>query len=211
VSAQPGTAPIPVERPELEARILTVGSYLLAAGTAFFFIAFLFAFFYLRELNSNGLWHSNKPGQQFRPGLGFGIAVFVCVLVSVVLVRFALRELRTSARPIWRLAGLVALLAGLAAVGLQCWEYTRLGVATSLTLAPEREGGYASVYLGWTGLFTIFVFGSMLWLETILASSSRSSGVPQEEIRTGVTGLSLFLTMLGLVEITAFILLYEVK
>jgi len=204
-------APIPVEHPKLEERTITIGSYLLAAGTAFFFVAFLFAFFYLRAVNSNGLWHSGKPGQTFEPDLGFGIGVLVCVLVSVALVRVALQELRTRARPAWRLAGAVALLAGLAAVGLQCWEYTRLGVATSLTLEPEREGGYASVYLGWTGLFTIFAFGAMLWLETILASARRGSTVPVTTTRTGVTGLWIFLAMLGLVEVIAFILLYGVK
>jgi hypothetical protein len=29
------------------------------------------------------------------------------------------------------------------------------------------------VYLGWTGLYALFVFGTMYWLETILAVSYR--------------------------------------
>ena len=45
-----------VEPPELIARNLYVGARIWAASVAFFFIAFLFAFFYLRALNSNGIW-----------------------------------------------------------------------------------------------------------------------------------------------------------
>ena len=40
------------------------------------------------------------------------------------------------------------------------------------------DGGYASVYLGWTGLYTIFVFGTLYWLETCLALSFRYRGEP---------------------------------
>ena len=40
------------------------------------------------------------------------------------------------------------------------------------------DGGYASVYLGWTGLYTIFVFGTLYWLETCLALSYRYRGEP---------------------------------
>ena len=39
---------------ELLVRNVRVGSRIWAAAQAFFFMAFLFAFFYLRALNSNG-------------------------------------------------------------------------------------------------------------------------------------------------------------
>ena len=55
MSAEPTATWIPAENPELEARIVSLGSYLLSAATTFFFISFLFAFLYLRALNSNGL------------------------------------------------------------------------------------------------------------------------------------------------------------
>jgi hypothetical protein len=38
------------------------------------------------------------------------------------------------------------------------------------------DGGYASVYLGWTGLYTIFVLCTLYWLETCLAVSYRYRG-----------------------------------
>src|SRR5207245_1864737 len=136
-------------------------SYPVAAGTAFSFIACMFAFFYLRALNTNGLWAGGKPGHHVQPSLGAGIAVLVCVLGSVALVRLALFELRARARPIWRWAGGGALLLGLAAVAVQCWQYTDLGFGPG-------DGGYASVYLGWTGFLSVFVFGAMCWLEAVL-------------------------------------------
>jgi heme/copper-type cytochrome/quinol oxidase subunit 3 len=203
LSTHNATVPIPVEPPEVEARVLAVGSYLVAGATAFFFVAFLFAFLYLRALNNNGRWGGGQPGRHVHPALTVGIVVLVCVLASVVLVRLALTELRKQATT-WRLAGIAALLLGLAAVGVQCWQYTDLGFGPG-------DGGYASVYLAWTGFFSIFVFGTMYWLETILASTRRPDSVPQAPLEASVGGLSLVWTVLGLVEIAAFVLLFGVQ
>ena len=58
------------EPPELLGRNLVSASYLLAGATAFFFIAFLFAYFYLRSLNNGGMW---KPhGRRRLRRLGHG-------------------------------------------------------------------------------------------------------------------------------------------
>jgi heme/copper-type cytochrome/quinol oxidase subunit 3 len=202
MSAEPGVAPIPAEHPQVESRIVSVGSYLLSAGTAFFFIAFLFAFFYLRALNSNDLWAGPTPGHHVPTTLTSGIAILVCVLVSIALVRIALRELRDRGREFWLPLGTVGLLLGLAAVAIQCWQYTDLAFGTS-------EGGYASVYLGWTGFFTIFTFGAMLWLETILLTACRNRAAVRPE--PDLASFSVFWATLGLVEIAAFVLLYGVK
>jgi heme/copper-type cytochrome/quinol oxidase subunit 3 len=203
VSAEPATALIPAERPELETRIVSLGSYLLSAATLFFFISFLFAFFYLRALNSNGLWAGPKPGQHVPTPLSSGIAILVCVLVSVVLVRVAVHELRGQGRSWWWPVCVAALGLGLAAVAIQCWQYTDLGFGT-------EDGGYASVFLGWTGFFAIFAFGAMLWLETIVATARRS---PAEEpaVEASVASFWVFWATLGLVQIAAFGLLYGVK
>jgi heme/copper-type cytochrome/quinol oxidase subunit 3 len=197
-------APIPVEAPELESRLVSLGSYLLSAATTFFFISFLFAFFYLRALNSNGLWAGPKPGHHVPTTLTSGIAILACVLASAVLARVALAELRGRGRPLWWPAAAAALLLGLAAVAIQCWQYTDLAFGTS-------EGGYASVYLGWTGFFTIFAFGAMLWLETILATARRTALGPTARPGPDLASFSIFWTTLGLVEIAAFVLLYGVK
>ena len=39
------------------------------------------------------------------------------------------------------------------------------------------DGAYASVYLGWTALFTVFVVGLAFWVETTLATSIRYRGL----------------------------------
>jgi heme/copper-type cytochrome/quinol oxidase subunit 3 len=204
VSAQPAAAPIPVESAQVESRIVSVGSYLLSAATTFFFISFLFAFLYLRALNSNGLWAGPKPGHHVPTTLTSGIAILACVLVSVLLARVALAELRGRGQMLWWPAGVSALLLGLAAVAIQCWQYTDLAFGTS-------EGGYADVYLGWTGFFTIFAFGAMLWLETILATARRAPSTTPARPEPDLAGFSVFWTTLGLVEIAAFVLLYGVK
>src|SRR4029079_7128746 len=38
-------------------RALFIGARLFVAADAFFFLGFLFAYLYLRALNSNGVWH----------------------------------------------------------------------------------------------------------------------------------------------------------
>lgn len=192
------TVPIPVEAPEVEVRLQKVGSYLLAAAVAFFFVAFLFAFLYLRALNNNGLWGGGKRGHHVHPALTAGIVILVCVLASVALAQLGKRAEQ------WRLpAGWGALALGLVAIGVQCWQYTALGFGPG-------DGGYASVYVGWTGFFTIFALAALLWLEAILASAIRS-GVGGLKLDADVASFALVWTMLGLVEIVAFILLFVVQ
>ena len=192
------------ETAEVDARIATLGGYLAAAACAFFFVAFFFAFLYLRALNTNGLWGAGKPDHHVHAALTVGIVVLVCVLASVLLTRLALTELRAKARPLWRTAAAVALVLGLVAVAVQCWQYTDLGFGPG-------DGAYASVYLGWTGFFTIFVFGAMLWLETLLVSGRREQSTNPVRLVADVGAFSLVWTMLGLVELAAFILLFVVK
>ena len=199
--SEQAVAPIPAETPPVEARILSVGSYLLAAAATFFFVSFLFAFLYLRALNNNGLW-AGPNGHHVSVPTGSGIAILVCVLGSVALARLAIVELRGRARSFWLPAGAAALLLGLAAVAVQCWQYTDLGFGT-------EEGGYASVYLGWTGFFSIVVFAAMLWLEMILATAWRNPVLPKPE--RDLSSFFVFWATLGAVEIATFILLYGVK
>ena len=193
------SAAVAADSPEVEARSLTIGAYLIAAAIAFFFVAFLFAFFYLRALNSNGRW-AGTNGHHVSTTTGSGIAILACVLVSVVLVRLAVVELRGRARPVWWTLAGVGFLLGLAAVAIQCWQYTDMPFGTS-------EGGYASVYMGWTGFFTIVVFFAMVWLEIILATARRT------RTASGATLASFWVVWatIGLVQIVAFILLYGVK
>ena len=148
-------------------RNLAIGSRLWASSLVFFFFAFLFAYFYLRSLNENGLF---KPKGVHAPQ-GWGIAIVICLAVSAVLLYLGAADQRADRRPAWRLKGLGALVLGVAAIVLQVIAWSSIGFG-------PMEGGYASVYLGWTGLYTIFVFGTLYWLETCLALSYRYRGEP---------------------------------
>ena len=202
-TGNPQAVQIPIEHPDVEARIISIGSYLAAAALAFFFIAFLFAFFYLRALNTNGLWGGGKPGHHVHPALTVGIIVLVCVLGSVACVRLSLAGVRAQ-KSYARNVAIAALVLGLAAVAVQCWQYTDLGFGPG-------DGGFASVYLGWTGFFTIFAFVVLVWLEILLASSQSATNLRRGRFEADAASFSIVWTMLGVVEIAAFILLYVVQ
>ena len=143
-------------------RNLAIGSRLWASALVFFFFAFLFAYFYLRSLNENGLF---KPKGVHAPQ-GFGIAIVICLVLSATLLYLGAADQRADRRPAWRLKGLGAFAFGVAAIALQIIAWASIGFGPT-------DGGYASVYLGWTGLYTVFVFGTLYWLETCLALSYR--------------------------------------
>ena len=77
---------------------LSVGARLLASAVAFVFVSFVFAFFYLRAVNSNDLL---RPAH-VNPLPGFGIAVLVCVLAAAVIFDLARRSLVGGTEPGWR-------------------------------------------------------------------------------------------------------------
>jgi heme/copper-type cytochrome/quinol oxidase subunit 3 len=155
------------EDPEVLARNLTAAGQLLASATAFFFLAFLFAYFYLRAVNNAGLW---KP-KHVDPSIAWGTVVAACMVASAVLLRLGLADRRADKLAAWRIKGVAALALGIAALVLQVVAWTQQSFGPS-------DGGFASVYFGWTAFMFLFVLGTMFWLETVLATSVRYSRVP---------------------------------
>ena len=219
------------EPPELLARNLRVGSTLWSSATVFFFVDFLFAFFYLRSLNNANLW---RP-KGVTPSIGYGTVFLVLVLASVGLSWVAIRERRAAGleRPLdearlgrWRLFAVASLAVGLAAVVLQCVEWAAMGFGPA-------SGGYASVFVGWTGLFLVFFLGALFWLETLVATSFRYRGkggkIPAGEgagdpyrvahdvedplalVVPGLEAYFVFAAVLAGVAVLAYVLLYLVK
>lgn len=155
------------EPPETLGRNLVTASHLLAGATAFFFVSFLFAFFYLRSIDQPALW---KPSG-VDASTGWGTAIVACWVVSVALVRLGGADQRADRRAQWRLKGLVALLLGLAGLVLQVVAWRENGFGPT-------DGAFASVYVGWTGFLFLFVLGALYWLETALATSWRYRNEP---------------------------------
>jgi hypothetical protein len=93
----PAVAPgveIPPEPPEIGARQLYLAGRLLAGATSFFFLAFAFAYFYLRSLNVDHMWRPKGVG----PEQGYGVAILVCTLASGALAIVAARMLAREQR-----------------------------------------------------------------------------------------------------------------
>jgi heme/copper-type cytochrome/quinol oxidase subunit 3 len=161
----PGTK-IPPEPPDVGARALSVAARLLAGATTFFFLAFLFSYFYLRSLNVDHMW---RPAH-VKPSAGLGVAFVVCVALSAVLAVLAGRGMKTRTpgwiRPAWG-----AVLLGLAAIALQCIEYT-------VQKFGPTNGAFASVFCTWTVFYLIAVLATMYWLETQVATEMRASREP---------------------------------
>jgi heme/copper-type cytochrome/quinol oxidase subunit 3 len=165
VSPATGYEVVEGEPPEQLGRNLVSAGHMLASATAFFFLAFVFAYFYLRSLNSDGLW---RP-KHIDPSQTFGALVMVAVVVVAVLLRLGLADHRADRRSAWRVKGAIALAVGVVAVVLQVVEWTTIGFGPA-------DGGYASVFFGWTA-FLVFVFVcALFWLETVLATSIRYRG-----------------------------------
>ena len=159
---------IPPESPDVGGRALYVASRLLAGATTFFFLAFLFAYFYLRSINQDHMW---RPAH-VNPDHGLGAAIVACVLLSAALAILAGRHMKRDFSG-WLAPAILALGLGLAAVGLQCVEYTvqRFG---------PTNGAFASVFCAWTGFYAIAVLGTMYWLETQIATELRARRAPAE-------------------------------
>jgi heme/copper-type cytochrome/quinol oxidase subunit 3 len=162
----PAGAEIPPEPPDVGARALSVAARLLAGATTFFFLAFIFAYFYLRSLNVEHLWRHGHVD----PNQALGAAMIACVVLSALLAITGGRMMKSGSRGwVGAVAGAVVL--GLAAVALQCVEYTRQRFGPT-------DGAYASVFCAWTAMYLIAVLATMYWLETQAATELRARRKP---------------------------------
>jgi heme/copper-type cytochrome/quinol oxidase subunit 3 len=162
----PAGTEIPPEPPDVGARALSVASRMLCGASTFFFLAFVFAYFYLRSINADHMWHP----KHVNPNQGLGAAFIVCILMSAVLAVVAGRRMKAKS-PGWVAPGIASVTLGLIAVALQCIEYT-------VQHFGPTNGGYASVFCAWTGFYMIAVLFTMYWLETQVATELRARRAP---------------------------------
>jgi len=212
------------EPPEVLARNLVTAGHLLASATAFFFLAFVFAYFYLRSLDNHDMW---RP-KHVDPSVPWGTAIVVCLVLSAIVLRLGLADHRAERRVQWRWKGLASLVLGLLALVLQVVAWATLGFGPA-------DGSYASVYVGWTGFYFLFVVFALFWLETVLATSYRyrgwasgkatvapgeASGDPDREgedirdpvslVRAELGSLSFYWTFLAGIGVLTWVVLYLV-
>ena len=188
---------------------IDAGIRLWAGTTLFFFLGPFFAFLYLRSLDSAGDW---RPAG-IDPSQLLGALIVALVVASSVALVLAARSFDGSVRGRWLQLGGLSLALGLASSVLQVVEYARLGFGPT-------DGGYASVFVAWTGLTALFVLGTMIWLETLLAYGLRADRQPLESehpahspavlIRTRLDALAFYSVFLGALALVMWIFLYLV-
>jgi len=194
------------EPPEWQPRAIWVGGRLLCGAISFFFASFVFAFFYLKALDTNGNW---KIGRVVPDG-GFGIAIAALFLFSAVIYRLAARRPAGDSMA----AGTIAVFMGVAAVVLQFVEYTALDFGAS-------QGGYAAVFFGWTATYAIVALMGLYWIEVQVASlwrvrregEMREIEVPTSEsalLLAGIEASSFYWAFFAAIGVIAYILLYLV-
>src|SRR5689334_10679361 len=103
------------EPPLVRERNVWMGVRLWTGAMAFLFTSFVFAFFYLRSLNNNGMWRH----QAVSPPVVFGTIVLVLVLVGIALYAVATRSLRSGGEGSWRSMSILAVVLLLAAIVVQ--------------------------------------------------------------------------------------------
>jgi len=166
IPAVPPGVEIPAEPPDVAARALSVAARLLAGASTFFFLAFVFAYFYLRSLNVEHMW---RPAH-LKPDQALGAAFIACLLISAGAAILAGRGMKARS-PAWVGAATASVAFGLVAVALQCIEYT------AQKFGPT-DGAFASVFCTWTAFYLIAVLGTMYWLETQVATELRARREP---------------------------------
>lgn len=205
------------EPSEILAANLRVGSHLWSSATVFFFVPFLFAYFYLRALDG----HKGFQPKGVSPSVTLGTLIAAAIVAAAVLIRLGLIDQRARRRAAWRLKGAAAAVLLVAACVLQVVAWWTQGFGPA-------DGGYASVYFGWTAMQVLFVIGLAYWVETSVAISFRyressvaageASGDPGRPghdvedplslIHHGIAALSFFGFSIAVLSTVAWIVLY---
>ena len=133
------------------------GVRLAVGGLSFLFGAFIFAFFYLKSLNSHNLFYTPAS----HPQSWFGTTVLILVLVSAAVQTLALQRIKAGAKSVWLAGAVLALALGLAAIALQIWQLA------ALPFWPGSSG-FASVFVGFQPVFIAVAFCVMVWLEILV-------------------------------------------
>ena len=203
-ASAPAGAHIGAEPAEWQPRAIWISGRLLCGVVAFFFAAFVFAFFYLKSLDLNHGW---KIGHVVPDG-GIGIGVACLFLASAVIYRLSAR--RSSGDSL--AGGIIAVVLGLIAVVLQFVEYDVLDFGAT-------QGGYAAVFFGWTATYAIAAVLSLVWIQfqvsTLLRvrreGAMRETEVPTSEtalVLAGIEASSFYWVFFALIGALAYILLY---
>jgi heme/copper-type cytochrome/quinol oxidase subunit 3 len=196
------------EPPEILARNLQVGARMMAAAQSFALLSFVFAYLYLRTLNSNGDW---RP-KHVNPSAGIGAALVVCLVGCALAYAYAVGRLGDGTERDWRIASIASLVLGVGAFGLIIAQFA------SISFGPT-SGGYASVFVGWHAFYGVNLLIVLGWLEMLVAQSLHAHtqevapetgdiAAPFEVMRPSGDALALVLYVTIAFGVLGYILLY---
>lgn len=141
------------------------GVRLALGGMSFLFGAFVFAFFYLKSLNSHHLWYTAAS----HPKAWYGVVIMLLVVVSALVQTAVLQLIKRGNKAAWQRGALVALVLGLAAVVFSILQLL------NLPFWPAASG-FASVFVGFWPVYLFLAFCAMVWLEILIM---RARSIPQ--------------------------------
>lgn len=180
----------------LDTRLVAVGTWLFLAAEVFFYVAWWFAFFYLRALNNDQAWKAQGIGP---PSKGYGAVVLVLALLTAGAYWLGSRPL--SAAFLFRLLTPVALVLGIATCLFQGYEMWHLGFGLT-------DGGYPSVFSGLTGSWVAQFTLATAWLGSIVMQTGPAGDtIVRRRPAASFAWILLFLAAIGVVN---YILLYLV-
>jgi heme/copper-type cytochrome/quinol oxidase subunit 3 len=193
------TAQTPVDQraepPEVHERNLWLGARILAGATIMFFLAFIFAYFYLRSLNTSHMW---RPAD-VDPPQAYGAVIVILFAASAGSLAYAADAARKGRG--WLAAAGLSLVLGLIGCVVQAFEYAHIGFG-------PQSGGYASVFLGWTLLFIVLVLPAMYWVEILLAEGVRNRRSSAEHVPAGLGDAAFYWELLAAIGVLAWFILY---
>lgn len=186
------------ETRELHERIDRIGFGLVAGATVMFFFGFVFAYFYLRSLDSNSLW---RPAG-VEPPSGYGIAIAAALALSAISFGYAAWRVEKG-REGWVVPSGIALVLGLFACVAQAVEYAHI------PFGPQ-SGGYASVFFGWTALYVVVTLFALYRVEIAFAAGIRHRGREQGAVPEGFVPGAMYWGLLAAIGVLSWIVLYLV-
>lgn len=199
----------PIDAPDPTPRVLWLGSRVISASVVIFFSAFVFSFAYLKAQNSHGRWN---PGLEV--SVMFASVILGAALLSALAFGMGVRRLRDDDTSEWQGWAAIALLFVFGLIGLHVWQLN------TLPFTPT-QGGYASVFVGWTVALIAVELGALYWLFSVLRGTLRVVGEidPYDEdspphvrhLVASARGYWFFWRVVAAVEIIAYVLLVLVR
>lgn len=191
------------------------GTRLLIGVVASALGGLIFSFFYLRSLNSHGMWYPSG-NIATKPNVSVGTAIMVLIVVSAIVQTVGLRQVKAGKRDVWIKAAVAAIVLGVVAAAIQIWQLTDLGF-------QPGASGFASVFVGAAPVLAVLVLGTMLWLENLVM---QARGIPEisfveqpvtfteaalvQRVQANMSACTLFWNFIALSALVMWILFYLV-